>query len=66
MKWYKRTGQRVTVQMVERAKLNFVNAKRTGQMGPIKCTVNLDVANRVEQMTLVEFANMSGMFTYRK
>ena len=65
MKWYKRTGQQVSELTVKKARSNFAIAKRTGRMGNLRCTVNLDVADRVEQMTLVEFANMSGMFTYR-
>lgn len=64
-KWYKRNGKRVSKQAVQNAKNAYVTAKRTGKMGNLRCSIQLKVADRVDSMSLIEFVNMTGMFTYR-
>ena len=66
MKWYKRSGQRVSQKRVKQAKDNYAIAKRTGQMDNLKCSKQPAVADSIDKMSLIEFANFSGMFTYRK
>jgi len=66
MKWYKRSGQRVKPSTVLKAKSDYAYAKETGKMGNISCKINLQIAKRIESMSLIEFSNYSGMFTYRK
>lgn len=65
IRWYRRDGRRATTKDVARARQNYAEGKRTGRMGDLRCNTNLTVADRVERMTLIEFANWSGQFTYR-
>lgn len=65
-RWFKRSGQRVTEAKVRKAKASFAEAKRTGRMGTcMTCSVQPAVADCIDRMTLREFANWSGQFTYR-
>jgi hypothetical protein len=65
IKFYKRSGLRVSKKYVENARDSYVIAKKTGHMGNLKCEVNLTIADRVSKMSAVEFSNWSGQFTYR-
>jgi len=67
IRWFKRSGQRVSKAAVRKAKASFAEAKRTGRMGSdMTCSIQPAVADRIDRMTLIEFANWSGTFTYRK
>jgi len=61
--WYERSGKRVSEKRVRQSKDYAAEAKRTGKMGPLICSIQSNVANRIDQMTLIEFANWSGNFT---
>lgn len=63
--FYKRSGQRVTKQAVLKARDQYARGKRTGLLGGLSCRIQVDVADRVEKMTAIEFCNWSGQFTYR-
>jgi len=66
IRWFKRSGQRVSEAYVARAKASFAEAKRTGRMGTyMTCSIQPVIADRIDRMTLVEFVNWSGQFTYR-
>jgi hypothetical protein len=65
MKWFKRSGERVSAKAVQKAKDNYVLAKRTGRMGCLKCNINHKVAEQIEKMTLREFASWSGSYAFR-
>ena len=64
-RWYKRDGRRVSEATVASAKATHAAAKRTGRLGPLRCTVQPDIAARIDEMTLHEWANYTGQFTYR-
>ncbi len=65
MKWFKRSGQRISKSVVQKAKDSYANAKRTGKMGTLSCSVQLALADAIDKMSLIEFVNWSGQFTYR-
>jgi len=67
IRWFKRSGQRISESAVRKAKASFAEAKRTGRMGGLmKCSIQTVVADRIDRMTLIEFANWTGQFTYRR
>ena len=51
---------------VREAQAFYTLAKRTGQMGKLTCSIQPSVADSIEKLTLIEFANYTGMFTYRR
>ena len=63
-RWYKRDGRRVSEATVASAKATHAAAKRTGRLGPLRCTVQPDIAARIDEMTLREWVNYTGQFTY--
>lgn len=65
MKWFKRSGERVPRVEVEKAKAAYARGKRTGRLGGLKCSIQQEVADSIDKMTLIQFANYSGQFTYR-
>lgn len=64
--YYKRDGRRVPRAAVEAAKANYVQAKRTGDMGGLRCSIQPAMADAVEQMSLTDYCSWSGQFTYRR
>lgn len=66
LRWFTRAGRPISQAKVEAAKQNYARAKETGSMGTLRCTVDVLVAERIRGMTLVEFANWSGRYTYRR
>ena len=65
IRWYKRSGHKVSAKFVLRAKQSYADCKRTGSIGPLRCAVNLKLAEAIDNMSLIEFANYTGQFTYR-
>lgn len=65
IRWFRRSGQRISEKKVIQAQQNYVEAKRTGNMGCLKCSIQLKMADSIEAMSLIEFANWSGQFTYK-
>jgi len=64
-RWYKRSGMKVSEAAVRKSQMNYVKGKRTGNLGGLRCSINPDVADRVEAMSLKEFASWSGQFVWR-
>lgn len=65
IRFYKRCGLRVSEAKVLKARDNYAEGKRTGQMGLLKCSIQPEVADSVSKMTAREFASFSGQFSYR-
>ena len=65
MKFYRRSGQRVSKEKVTKARAAYAEGKRTGKLGHLKCAVNHEEAARIEAMSLMEFCRWSGAFTYK-
>ena len=65
VKFYERNGRRVNEKTVLRARDAYVKAKRTGNMGVLKCSIQLEVSKSVQRMSAREFASFSVMYTYR-
>jgi len=63
--WYRRCGRRISVADVTASKAACAESYRTGYLGTLKRAVNEQMAERVERMTLQEWANWSGAYTYR-
>lgn len=66
MKYYNRSGKRISKAAVESAKRNAAEARRTGKLGSIRCEINERLADRFDAMTLPEFINYTGICTYRR
>lgn len=65
IKFFHRSGKPVTEAAVRRAQMNWVKAKRTGKLGPMTVSIQPNVADSVERMSLTEFCRYSGAFTYK-
>lgn len=66
IKWFKRSGQPVSESAVLRAKNAYITAKLTGRMGEnMTCSIQPAVAESIKRMSLTQFVNWSGQFTYR-
>jgi hypothetical protein len=65
-RFFHRSGKPASRREVERARHNAAEAKRTGRCGPLACSVQPTVADRIDRMTAEEFACWSGQFTDRR
>ena len=65
VRFFKRSGEAVSRAAVERARDSFAEGKRSGRLGLLRCSVQVQVAERVEAMTAEEFCRWSGQFSYR-
>lgn len=63
--WYRRNGARVAKRLVSRSQTDYALSKRTGRMGPLRCSIQPTVAESIERMTLKEYASWTGYFTWR-
>jgi hypothetical protein len=64
-RWFLRSGKRISAAAVKRAQQRYAEAKRTGHLGPLPCSVRPNVADAIEKMSLKQFASWSGMFVWR-
>ncbi|MFA4972313.1 MAG: hypothetical protein WC683_06845 [bacterium] len=64
-RWYLRNGRRTSEATVRAAQRSAEEAKRTGKMGNIPCSIQPAVARGIRDMTVTEFAQWSGCFTWR-
>jgi hypothetical protein len=64
-RFFHRSGKPASRREVTRARQNAAEAKRTGRCGPLACSIQPTVADRIDRMTDEEFATWSGQFTYR-
>ena len=65
--FYTRGGKAVPAARVQSAKQNDADARRTGRYaGGLRCNINPRMAERIESMTLIEYCNWSGAYTYRQ
>jgi len=64
--WYKRSGQQTTRKAVQAAKDAYAAAKRTGDMGLLKCSIQPEIADAINRMSLEQFVNWGGQFTYKR
>jgi hypothetical protein len=56
VKFFLQNGKEVDEDHVCRAKIAYENAKRTGQIGIIKCSINIELADKISKMSNIEFA----------
>lgn len=63
--WYRRSGKRTTEYAVRQAKAAYAAGKRTGRMGGMQCSINPAVADRIDAMSLQEFADYTWQFTFK-
>ena len=66
VRFFKRSGEAVSRAAVERARDSYVEGKRSGRLGPLRCSVQVSVADRVASMSAEEFCRWSGQFSYRR
>ncbi len=64
-RWYLRSGLRTSEATVRQAQRHTEDAKRTGRLGNLSCSIQPDVARGIRDMTITEFAMWSGLFTWR-
>jgi hypothetical protein len=64
-RFFHRSGKPASRREVERARRNAAESKRTGRCGPLACSVQPTVADRIDRMTAEEFCRWSGTYTYR-
>lgn len=64
--FYKRSGEKVSRETVQRSQIAYAVAKRTGKMGDIRCSIQPTIADRIESMTAEQFSGWSGQFTFKK
>jgi len=65
MRWFRRNGRRVAESRVRASKDAYALGKRCGILDGLRCSVQENVADRIDRMTLPEFASWSGQFTWR-
>lgn len=64
--FYRRSGERIARAKVEKAKAAFVLAKRFGAKDPIPLSAQPAVADSIERLTLEQYCDWSGCFTFKK
>jgi len=64
--FHDRRGRRVSERTVRRARDDYALAKRTGKLGPLACSIQPEVAESLERMSLFQFCCWSGSFTWKQ
>ena len=65
--FYDRRGRRVSERTIQRARDSYALAKGiTGKLGPLSCSIQPEVADAIQRMSLFQFALWSGSFTWRE